>query len=86
MDLTLCWERGADLAAQALKEKGLYTAAETNFKEIAAATTHAVPPAPRKPGSGVVLEGRATMMMPFGPNYDDNGRPGVSADIVPRRV
>jgi len=67
---------GAGLAAHALTENGMYKAAEVNFTEIAAATTHSTP-------DGAVLEGRATLLMPFGPNYDDNDRPGVSADSTP---
>ena len=78
VDLAKCWKRGAVLAASALTEHGLYSPAEVNFAAIAIAPEHT---APSQPG---VLEGHATMLKPFGPNYKDNGRPGVSAGIVPR--
>jgi hypothetical protein len=77
----MCWTHGAKLAAAALREHAIYGQAEVDFVAIAAAAQHVVP-SNRDPGK--TFEGRATMMMPFGPGYDDNGRPGVSANIVPR--
>ena len=48
----------------ALQAHGLFSAAEIDFKTIAA--------------TGV------TMFIPLGPDYGDNGRVGVSKDIIPR--
>lgn len=80
VDITQCWKAGAALAASVLTADGRFDANELNFDLIA---TTGVPVTIRGPGNqNKTYEGAATMLKPLGPGYGDNGRVGVSADIV----
>ena len=80
VDITQCWKAGAALAASALTADGRFDPNELNFDLIA---TTGVPVTIRGPGNqNKTYGGAATMLKPLGPEYGDNGRVGVSADIV----
>ena len=61
VDLQLCWKKGAQLAATALTEHGLYDADEVNFATIAATGATLLSPFPGqgRPGVKVGLRARA---------------------------
>ena len=61
MDLQLCWKKGAQLAATALTEHGLFNADEVNFTAIAATGATLLSPFPGqgRPGVKVGLRARA---------------------------
>ena len=80
VNITQCWKAGAALAASALTNDGRFDANELNYDLIA---TTGVPVTIRGPGNqNKTYGGAATMLKPLGPGYGDNGRVGVSADIV----
>ena len=62
VDLQLCWKKGAQLAATALTEHGLFNADEVNFTAIAATGATLLSPFPGqgRPGVKVGLRARAT--------------------------
>ena len=70
------WVIGGALAAKILQADGVYTAEETNYATIATKekATMLKPLGPKYIDAGGVVSG---------PGYGDNGRPGVSARIVP---
>ena len=72
-----CWKAGAALAHKAFSDDGRFTDVnELNFRLIATQGVQVTV-------GNRTYEGAATMLKPLGPNYIDNGRVGVSQDIVP---
>ena len=76
VDVSAAWKTGGGLAAKILQADKVYSTDETDFAAIARAEEATM----LKPMGPVYVDAAGIRS---GPGYGDNGRPGVSAQIVP---